>query len=224
MKHFQKGYSAVAVLLLVIIVGLIGATGWYVYDTQNTKNSETSDAATTYLQETDSTKSFSYKYPDSWEIKPYVWENCCEGPENTEPDWSKVTQPITLSPKSDPTVQVLLNFSEFNEYVSDSEIEDFEGFKAEIKEDFFATVLFEGRRGGVDALFVRVDYLGPPDAKVESFTDHRYYYAPGSGVLSIDFREKYHHDWPDDEMGPDIDNTKYLADFELIANSISFIE
>ncbi len=74
--------------------------------------------------------------------------------------------------------------------------DSFENLKASVKEDYFATVQQEGMsNAGKDSLFVVVNYLGPPDAKVESFTDHRYYYDNGSGYLLAEFRERYHHDW-----------------------------
>lgn len=43
----QKGFSAVETILLVIIVGLIGFTGWYVYTTQQNTNDSLDTAAST---------------------------------------------------------------------------------------------------------------------------------------------------------------------------------
>lgn len=40
MKHNQKGFSAVEVVIMLVIIGLIGATGWYVWQQRN-KNTAT---------------------------------------------------------------------------------------------------------------------------------------------------------------------------------------
>lgn len=40
MKTNQKGFSVVEVLIVVVIVGLIGTVGWFVYDRQKSKNNE----------------------------------------------------------------------------------------------------------------------------------------------------------------------------------------
>ncbi len=169
-----------------------------------------------YITATDSTGSFSYKYPDDWVIEPYAWVDCCEGPANTEPDWNKQSKPITLHPADDNKVIVTINSDKYGDIWK-----SFKELKASVKEDYFAKILFEGKRiDGHEALFSRVDYLGPPDAKVESFTDHRYYFDNEKSVVRVEFREKYHHDWsPENE----IDYGKYKNDFEHIANSIKFL-
>lgn len=43
MKANQKGFSVVEILIVIVVVGLLGAVGWMVYDRQNskTKNKET---------------------------------------------------------------------------------------------------------------------------------------------------------------------------------------
>jgi Tfp pilus assembly protein PilV len=47
MKANQKGFSVIEVLLLIVVVGLVFAVGWLVYDRQNTKSSETSKTSKT---------------------------------------------------------------------------------------------------------------------------------------------------------------------------------
>lgn len=171
-----------------------------------------------YVDATDSTGTISYKYPENWALETYIWENCCSGPPKSEPNWSQESKPITLHPVEDKTVKVTIVAEKYGDYWK-----SYDELKNSVKEDYFANILFDGvREDGHMALFTRVDYLGPPDAKVESFTDHRYYFDNGTTVLRVEFREKYHHDWPDEETGPDIDNTKFLSDFEQIAESIKF--
>lgn len=43
MKVNQKGFSAVEILVTVVVVGLLGAVGWLVYDRQKSNTSETSN-------------------------------------------------------------------------------------------------------------------------------------------------------------------------------------
>ncbi len=197
--------SKIHVVVLLLVVGILSLFAY-----QATSRD--------YIYATDSAGTFSYEYPENWTIEPYVWEDCC-GPIDEEPDWSKESKPITLHPSNDKNVSVTIGMEKYGDYWG-----SFNALKTTVKEDYFAKILFEGTRpDGHEALFSRVDYLGPPDAKVESFNDHRYYFDNDKTVVRVEFREKYHHDWPDDETGPDIDNSEYLQDFEHIAQSIEFL-
>lgn len=221
MRNSQKGFGALGVLLLILAIGLVAAVGWSVHNQQKPSETVTTTQSITYKEVMDSSGSFSLSHPETWQMKPYVWDgDCCHGNPIAEPDWSKESQPITLHPAGDSEVEVTVRAEKYGVYW-----DSYEQLKASVKKDYFAKVLFDGvRDDGHEALFTRVDYLGPPDAKVESFTDHRYYFDYGDSVLKVEFREKYHHDWPDDEMPPDIDNSKYLPDFEHIANSVKFLD
>lgn len=98
----QKGFSAVETILLVIIVGLIGFTGWYVY-TSNGKANKTLDQAnsvqnsTPTVKESNKTyestaiKGLSFKYPTSWILEN--GETAFDGTDTTtltSPQGSKV--------------------------------------------------------------------------------------------------------------------------------------
>ncbi len=212
----KRDFSVTHVLALVLVVVLAGVAGWLAF-TQN-KTADHSDESLAYVSATDSAGQFSFEYPDDWTIKPYVWDACCEG-SGEEPDWSKQSKPITLSPSDNADVDITITMENYGDFW-----DSYEALRGSVQEDYFANILFDGTRDdGHKALFSRVDYLGPPDAKVESFTDHRYYFDNGNTVLKVEFREKYHHDWPDDETGPDIDNTRYLPAFEHIAQSIKLL-
>ncbi len=223
MKKFQKGFSTAGILIGIIVVCVIFSA--YVFVSQK-QDKEENDAAevqkVAYVNATDTANSFTFSYPSNWEMQPYdEWgvggDNFTEE-EMKEPDWTKVSRPIGLQLVGNEKVTIGITMNDYGGYWM-----SFDDIKARVAEDYFAKVLFAGtREDGHEALFSRVDYLGPPDAKVESFTDHRYYFDNSTAVLSVDFREKYHHDWPDDETGPDIDNSAYLQDFEYIAKSIKF--
>ena len=216
-KMNENGLAAVGIVAVVVLAGLIGAAGWFIYDKQ-TAMPENTQVPAAYASATDSTGRFSYEYPTDWTIEPYNWEESYGGPLREEPDWSKQSKPIKLYPSENKNAAVTITMEDYGIYWA-----SYDDLKARVNEDYFAKILFDGiRDDGHKALFSRVDYLGPPDAKVESFTDHRYYFDNGTSVLKIEFREKYHHDWPDDETGPDINHSQYLADFEHIAKSVRF--
>lgn len=209
-KKSKKPQFKLSKNMLALVVIVLGLLSFIIYRT----------VSRNYISATDSTNSFSYSYPNNWVIAPYEWEDCCEGPAKSEPDWDKVSMPITLHPVKNANAIVTINTAK---YGNSSGYKSYEDLKNSVKEDYFAKILYDGtREDGHEALFTRVDYLGPPDAKVESFTDHRYYFDNGKSFVQVEFREKYHHDWPDDDVNPDIDNTKYLSDFEHIAKSIQF--
>ncbi len=219
MKNNQKGLAPVIILVVFVAIAVIGFTSYRVYDNSINRPDSQNIPTTKYIKDTDSTKTFSFEYPESWKIVPYVWEDCCNESPKSEPDWIVESKPITLQSIENEKVMISIAM---NEYTIGSWA-SFNDLRASVKEDYFAKILFDGTRDdGHKALFSRVDYLGPPDAKVESFTDHRYYYDNDKTLLSINFREKYHHDWPDNEAAPDINNSQYLADFEHIAKSIKF--
>jgi prepilin-type N-terminal cleavage/methylation domain-containing protein len=100
MKNNQKGFSVVEVLIVIVIVGLIGAVGWLVMDRQNNKAAQTSDSQTAQQEDNQEqavdenqdeksvvpegwTKyefkagSVSFAYPNEWSLI----ENLCDGPD-----------------------------------------------------------------------------------------------------------------------------------------------
>lgn len=209
--------------MAVIVVGLFLSAFVFVSQRQDKNKNDTAEVQkVTYVNATDTANSFTFSYPSNWEMQPYEeWgiggDNLTEE-QMKEPDWTKVSRPIGLQLIGNDKVTIDITMNEYGDYWT-----SYEDVKAKVAEDYFAKTLFDGtREDGHKALFTRVDYLGPPDAKVESFTDHHYYFNNDKSVLSIDFREKYHHDWPDEETGPDIDNSAYLQDFEYIAKSVKF--
>lgn len=87
MKTNQKGFSVVEVLLIVLVVGLLGAVGWLVYDRQQNQNEKATQPAATQAPTTSSTEqateakedsyagwksyengAISFKYPAEWKV------------------------------------------------------------------------------------------------------------------------------------------------------------
>ncbi len=53
MKINQNGFSTIVVLLFIVIIGLIGGTGWYVWQSQNNTKPNTSESASTTAKKED---------------------------------------------------------------------------------------------------------------------------------------------------------------------------
>jgi len=70
MKKYQQGFSAIEVVLVLVVVGLVGAVGWLVYDRQQNTETETNDEANSQQeQQTEqdiTTKTPSYSLPENW--------------------------------------------------------------------------------------------------------------------------------------------------------------
>jgi len=91
MKQNQKGFSVVEILIVIVVVGLIGAVGWLVYDRQHSQNKQESSTTTTDNSKvTDATKPtpadkyadwatykdeyVSFRYPKNWTVsKQYTF-------------------------------------------------------------------------------------------------------------------------------------------------------
>jgi prepilin-type N-terminal cleavage/methylation domain-containing protein len=65
MKANQKGFSVVEILIVIVVVGLLGVSGWLVYDRQKDKTADKEAASTQKTQQTnrnaDSSKDSDYK-------------------------------------------------------------------------------------------------------------------------------------------------------------------
>ena len=84
MKANQKGFSGVEILIVIVVVGLLGAVGWLVYDRQNNKADNNEAVSTQETQQTnenaDSTKDSDYKTVDAIKYTvPVSWQTA-KGP------------------------------------------------------------------------------------------------------------------------------------------------
>lgn len=215
MKKYQSGFGVVGVLVAVVIVGLIVSAGWLFYRQQDAANKETAQQtkqAQTMVYGQDSTKSFSYSYPSNWSLQKYVWQDCCDGPQKTEPDWSKQPQPITLKEKSSP-LDAAIRIDEFGPNAIDREY-------SSRTEDQFNTYT-KLKVNSYDALHHVTDFVGPSAA--EKYKDHEYIISSPDGKKSVrlQFRESYSNSTIQGEN--DFNASALLPDFEKIVRSVTFL-
>lgn len=87
MKANQKGFGAVEILIVIVVVGLLGAVSWLVYDRQNNKPSDSTATTSTTKTETtpkaaetvdpykdrqsycDTRAKSCFKYPQGWNLQ-----------------------------------------------------------------------------------------------------------------------------------------------------------
>src|SRR5687768_14525746 len=72
MKVNQKGFSAVEILIVLVVIGLIGGAGWYVLHNRQDKNTESTTTQTNTTESTPPNLSkydddfVSFNYPSDW--------------------------------------------------------------------------------------------------------------------------------------------------------------
>jgi hypothetical protein len=67
-KLNQKGFSSL-VILIIIVMGLMGGTGYYVYKNNQSDGVKDSSIKQPLIKFTDPTKSYTLNYPKDWRVK-----------------------------------------------------------------------------------------------------------------------------------------------------------
>jgi hypothetical protein len=215
MKNNQNGFSVVDGLLILVILGILGFVGWYVWYNNRPREHKTvnANASQQTVQATDTSKSFSYSYPSILSLQKYVWSDCCEGPSKTEPDWSKVPQPISLKGKYT-TADVVINITGDN---TGAITIDTEYTKRTIDQFNKYSKL---KINGYDAIYHVTDFVGP--SNTEKYTDLEYLIVKGDKSVRLKLREKYSNSTLNGNN--DFDATKLSPDYEMIVKSIKFLD
>lgn len=213
-KLNTKGFSVVEGLLIFVIVGLIAGVGWYVVnnrsDSDNSYNSTNTTPSSTKSEITDSSKTFSVEYPNTWSKIPYE-EPGTDGPTKPTPDWTKDTQPITLRNKDNQKAEVFIyGFTDVDTTI-EKEIND-------IDKDQFNTYE-KVTINGYKALKHTTDFVGPSEA--EKYKDIEYRVLNGKDLVTLSFRESYSNNTTNNEY--DFDASNLTQEFESIVNSIKFL-
>jgi prepilin-type N-terminal cleavage/methylation domain-containing protein len=99
MKANQKGFSVVEVLIVIVVVGLLGAVGWLVYDRQKSKtNEQPKTTNTTKTSNTTSTTPSTVK-PTSNSTKQTVTYKTAKFSFDLPKDWTYSGAPSTMGPE-----------------------------------------------------------------------------------------------------------------------------
>jgi hypothetical protein len=213
MKKNQSGFSVVLALVLLIVLMAVGFAGWQIYSKQDTSDQNISKQSTqtvTTLSAADSSKTFTYAYPSNWSLQKYIWTQCCEGSAQTEPDWTKQTQPITLKEKSS-SLDAVIRIDDFGPNAVQREYDS-------RTVDKFNTYT-KLKVNGYDALMHVTDFVGPSNA--EKYKDHEYVIVSGNKSVRLQFRERYSNSTLNGEN--DFNASALAPDFEKVARSIKFL-
>lgn len=213
MKHNEKGFSALEIALALIVIVLICGAGWYALKKQNdsstvTKNN-THKAATESVSLSDSSKMFSFQYPDTWTLVPYVMPGH-DGPAEPEPDWSKTPQPITLRNQKNKYAEIRITGYNDTATTIDKEI-------ASITKDRFNTHS-KVTINNYAAIKHVLDFVGPSNA--EKYKDITYTILDSNKKVTFQFRERYSNATLNGER--DFNASNVTLDFEHMVNSIKF--
>lgn len=214
MKANEKGFSVVEVLIVIVVVGLVGGAGWYIWQKQNDKsasNNTNQVSNEAQVEHVDSSKTFSIQYPNSWSVVPYEAPGY-DGPARPEPDWSKTPQPITLRSQNNKNAEISIDgYTDVNTTI-DKEIEA-------IDKDQFNTYS-KVTINGYEAIKHVLDFVGPSDA--EKYKDTTYIVLGNNSKVTLKFRERYSNVTTNGEY--DFDATNLSPDFEKVVNSIKFLD
>lgn len=209
----EKGFSVVAIVLVILALGIFGGSGWYVWQKQNDKsasNSISQTTDTTQVNHTDSSKTFSIQYPSSWSVLPYEAPGY-DGPVRPEPDWTKTPQSITLSSQSNKKAEIHINGHKDADTTIDKEI-------GAINQDQFNSYS-KVTINGYEAVKHVLDFVGPSDA--EKYKDTVYIVLYDGNKVELKFRERYSNTTTNGEN--DFDVTSLVPDFEQAVNSIKYL-
>lgn len=149
MKANQKGFSVVEILIVIVVVGLLGAVGWLVNDRQKTNNSQatqseqkqetTKDEPTTQQSDeyagwkvhTDSKWKLEFKYPADWSVASRDFVN---GGNNTReitlksPDFKSNTENVIEDINAGAVITVSANDTDMTDF-SATGLKDNEAYK-----------------------------------------------------------------------------------------------
>jgi hypothetical protein len=207
MKHNQKGFGLMGILLIIVVVGVLAGLGWYAVQRKSNSNEITN---ATYEQPaptktyTDSSKLYSLKYPEGWSVNEAA--DCCEG---APKDYTQTSRSVTFVPPAKA---------------------DIHGYGVQVQADgtdALATLIRQRWQDnkhtpesktvhGYSTQYVRVEFNG--DA--ERYIDHDYLITHNNASVYLTYREKYYHQYPAADWSAAGD----LVAFKRMLNSIEFLK
>jgi hypothetical protein len=206
-SHFLK-------LVALVIIGLIGVSGWYLYQTNKVNDkinvdtvllSDTVGTKTEVSDYKDTANVFSLRYPKDWK-----YEQRQQGTDGViqEIDWKSVSQPVRFIP-SNPVqdnsvmVQVLPDQAS-----ADTIVNGWQTAKHTVKQT---------KINGYPAKYTDITFKG--DA--EGYTDHYYIVTKAGKPIMFNFRSRYNHD----NVTPVVkwDDSKDMQGFLTIVKSVRYL-
>jgi len=231
MKRTQKGFSIVETLLLLLIVGLIGSVGWYVFNSSrktNKINDSTASENTVSAQDqfpvvtikdpvsyTDSSSTISFNHPADWTVKEYYQD--LGGYESRT---LSVIPPnaAKLYPDLDDldTINITLNVSSQPASGIKSAIQAFKQESTSI----LATKSLD--INGANGNYLRYDEPLHAGGEMSQIATRDYYAIyKGNNVVSVDFVEKVNRPDKNDNA---FDESKLLPTVNAIVESFKILD
>jgi hypothetical protein len=216
MRKTHSGFGVIGIMVLMLVIAVIGLAGWLVTERQSTDTADTaknSIPTKKSVNASDSTKSFSYSYPSNWTLQKYVWQDCCDGPQKAEPDWTKQAQPITLKENANP-IDAAIKIDDFGPNAIERE------YSSRTMDRF--NTYTKLKVNGYDALYHVTDFVGPSEA--EKYKDNEYIISNTEGTKSVrlQFRERYRNSTTGGKN--DFDASSLMPDFQKVAHSVKFLD
>jgi hypothetical protein len=215
----NKGFTVIESLLILVVVGILGFTGWFVWHStqkvnQTNKNAVSDSQPAVYNKKyTDTAKVFTLTYPANWKLT----FDSPQGGEGSPPpptDWSKVSRSFSLLPSDIPVNDTFGR----DVHVSMSATSDAISLISENKLDKNHTIT-QFKINGNTTYLDRLVYVGPNAA--EKYTDDYYTIIKGEKALTLMFRESYYHNSvTPNENWNDSNDLPALKD---IVNSVRFL-
>lgn len=198
----KQAHRFVLQLLTLGIILLLGYVGWHIYKSKND-----------LLTYDDSARQFSFMYPATWKLN-YPVEGGHDGQSPSTPDYTKVSRPVTIAPQhgqKDNNVQITpgcMTVSSTGQSISVTDQLQQAKDKYHTQEDMTIN--------GYQALYDKTDF----NTAAESYVDHTYAITNDDDCVTFRYRESWHHDM----SGTNFDDSKNVADFKRIVQSIKFAE
>lgn len=211
MKHMQSGFSLLIALCALLVLGVIGFMILGVIPNNEKKTITSTPISNTRLY-TDTAHFFTFEYPDSWKVTP-VERGGTDGPVDPEPDWTKVSQPVLLTPgDGHNTNNVRINPGCETQDPNGKTVSTLQNLKD--RKDRFHTQQPQ-TINGYQGLYDKLDFKG--DA--ESYLDHTYFVTDGKSCVTFIYRERWKHDM----SNTDFNDTKNVPAFQAVVQSIKFL-
>lgn len=228
MSKQQDGFSAVEGLLILIIAGLIGFTGWYVWhstkktdDTlssadktaQSSNSTSTPKKSPTTINYTDDSKTYTLTYPKAWTVDGLKWNggsgHTIEAIQNSfvqldPPNPSKISS-LGDGRANGPTF-IVRNSGDLN---------------AALEDQLGAGTQPDGKPFEPKELTINGNKASQQTVQSDNYTDENYFITNGKVTIVAFFRVKQTAD--STISAPGFDNTSSLNEFTAIVKSVKFL-